>query len=421
MKEMRKGGLVLLFVMLQSAIVTIFLDIGGSSIGAVTFLFYANLVGALTMLLIMYSQDRCREFLLIFKKRENLLLLMAMAFIIAVVAELLLVVGTIQTTPSISGILYRLFPIFIALLTPVVMRQKISVRQYASLVLGFAGVYVILSNGSLLALDISELPAILMLVGSAIATAIPTLMVRKLNVSSSVFMALSTIIAVIVFLPTIFILHENLFPAFSISTLASIIFIGAIEFGIGGVFYYYSYKRFNTSLTGAAMMSTPFLTVIMSYLILGTPMQPYYFLAAGLLAIGVIVQNREFLSAPERRKESIKLKNIRIFDVTSAFISNKSPVIKDFVSGNNRALAIKLGENEVKKFGEKEAETTEKAIFFMHTEPPPDIEGEEIDFLIEILDLQAESVALVGMGDPETVERVLQDFKGMQEQRGKLV
>ncbi|MDE1825435.1 MAG: EamA family transporter [Candidatus Micrarchaeota archaeon] len=419
MKEMHKGGLVLLFVMLQSAIVTILLDIGGSNIGVVTFLFYANLAGALTMLLIMYSQDKCREFLSIFKKRENLLLLVAMAFIIAVVAELLLVVGTIQTTPSISGILYRLYPIFIALFAPIVMRQKVSVRQYASLVLGFAGVYVILSNGSLLTLNISEVPAILMLVGSAIATAIPTLMVRKLNVSSSVFMALSTIIAVIVFLPAIFTLHENLFPTLSISTLASIIFIGVIEFGIGGVFYYYSYKRFNTSLTGAAMMSTPFLTVIMSYLILGTPMQPYYFLAAGLLATGVIMQNGEFLSAPERRKVGIKLKNTQIFDVTSAFISNKSPVIKDFVSGNNRALAIKLEGGEIRKFWEQETKPMEKAIFFMHTKPYPDIEGEEIDFLIEVLDLQEGRVALVGMGDPETVERALQDFKRMQEQAGK--
>jgi len=408
MNEMRKGGLALLFVVLQSAIVTIVLDIGGGSIGAVTFLFYANLAGALTMLSIMYYQDKCREFISIFKDRKNLLLLATMAFMIAVVAELLLVIGTIRTTPSISGILYRLYPIFIALLTPIVMRQKVSGRQYASLALGFAAVYIILSNGSLLTLDISELPAILMLVGSAITTAVPTLMVRKLNVGASVFMALSTIIAVIVFLPAIFVLHENPLPVFSISTILSIIFIGVIEFGIGGILYYYSYKRFNPSLTGAAMLCTPFLTVMMSYLTLGTPMRPYYFLAAGLLAIGAIVQNREFLNAPERIKSHSKGKG-RIFDVTSAFINNKSPIISSHISGENRALAVELDIEKAKNFMNREIRLGE-SLFFIHTRPHQDIRVEEIEFLKEILGLREEHVALVGMGNPEKIETTFQEF-----------
>ena len=299
MKILHKGILALLFVVLQSALVTIALDVGGTNIGAVPFLLYSNFVGVIVMFFVMYWQDRCNEFFSLFRKPGRLIAIFVIGILISVVAEVLLVIGTVQTNASISGIVYRMYPLIIVVLTPLFLRHRITAKQLIGLLFGFASAYVILSNGTIVSLNVSEIFALLMLVCSAIVTAVTTLLIKKYNIGAAVFMEVSALAAVAFFTPAAIFLHTPIPTSLSTGTLLSILFIGAVDFGIGGALFYYSYKLFNTTMAGIASLATPFLTVILAFILIGTQVQPYYFIATILLATGMIIQGKDLVSAPE--------------------------------------------------------------------------------------------------------------------------
>ena len=299
MKILYKGVLALTLFVLQSALVTVALDVGGTDIGTVPFLLYANVIGAVTIFFVMYLIDGCRELLSLLNDPKRLVAIFTIGVLVAVVAEALLVIGTVQTNASVSGIVYRMYPLMIVALTPIFLRHRVNTKQLFGLLLGFAGAYIMLSNGTVISLSLTELPALAMLVGSAFIIAVTTLLIKKYNIGTLVFMEISALAGIIFFLPAAMILHIPLPFSLSVGTVLSLLFIGAIDFGIGGVLFYYSYKLFNTTLAGMASLAIPVLTVILAFLLMGTTMQPYYFSAIVLLAIGTLIQGKEIIKAPQ--------------------------------------------------------------------------------------------------------------------------
>ena len=112
--------------------------------------------------------------------------------------------------------------------------------------------------------------------------------------------------------------------------------------GIGAALFYYSSKVFSTSTFGVSTLATPFLTIVLSFALLGSPMKFYYFLAAILMGIGILLQDKDALRAPERLKKVKNPKHVQMYDVTSAFVEAQAEDIKAYVKGGGRALAIKL-------------------------------------------------------------------------------
>ena len=368
-------------------------------------LLYTSLVGIVTMLVVAYLQDKWKGLVSLFRSKGNLPVISLAALLAYPIYLLLLTMGTLGTTPSVSGIVLRTYPIFIAILTPLALRQKVSSKQLAALLLGFVSVYVIFSNGSLVHIDTVQLPYILLVLGASLATALPAILLRRYNVSVSGFIVLADAISIALTIPAILILHVSLSSSLSIPVIASILYIGAIESSIGGLLFYYSYKVFTTSLVGNAMLAIPFLNILFSFLLLGTPMEPYYFIAAVLLSIGIFMQGRESLRAPEHLKRKSMLKNMQIFDVTGAFENNYGEGLYPHVQGSQKALAIKLNEGMAYDDGlHGEIFSKRNCLAFTCAKPHGDAKANEIEFVNDLLGLKGGENALICMGDPASLE-----------------
>lgn len=405
MKTFDKAIFALIFVVVETSFTTIALQIGGSSIGALPMLLYTSVVGMATMLVVAYVQDRWKGLFSIFRSKGNLPVISMAALLGYPIYLLLLTLGTLGTTPSVSGIVLRTYPIFIAILTPLALRQRVSSKQLGALLLGFVSVYVIFSSGSLVHVNTAQLPYILLVLGASLATALPAILLRRYNVSVSGFIVLADAISIALAIPAILILHVSLSSSLSLPVLVSVLYIGAIESSIGGLLFYYCYKVFTTSLVGNAMLAIPFLNILFSFLLLGTPMEPYYFIAAILLSIGIFVQGRESLRAPEHLKRKSALKNLQIFDVTGAFENNYGEGLYPYVQGSQKALAIKLKEGMAYDEGmHGEIFSKRNCLAFTCAKPHSDTRAGEIEFVNDMLGLKGGENALVCMGDPASLE-----------------
>ncbi len=411
MKMMYKGFAALAIVVIYSSLVTIALQVGGASIGVVPLLLYSSILGTATMLVLSYLQDRGKGFLMLLGDKKGLLILSITGVFAFAISTLLFTWGTLGTTPSVSAIVYRTYPLIIALLTPIVLRQKVSRRQLLSLIVGFASVGVIISNGSLTTINFSELPYIGLVLMAALVVALTTLVIKRYNASTTGFVLLANLASTAFALMVMLVFHIAVPVNLSVPSMLAILIVGGFDLGIGSLFFYYSYKVFSTSLVGLATLAIPFLTMGLSFALLGMQMQPYYFIAAGLLTVGLFIQGREMLKAPEWLKKEDPVGNyLQIFDVTSAFLNTKADAIHDTVRGNGRVLAVKMknGEYEtIRSIIHNDASLLEKK-FFVYTNSARElVSEEENNFISEILGVQEDEIALMCAGDPDLGEKFL--------------
>ena len=117
---MYKGFVALAVVVIYSSLVTIALQVGGSNLGVVPLLFYSSIAGTVTMIVISYFQDRGKGFLSLLRDKKSLVILAITGVFAFAISTLLFAWGTLGTTPSISAIVYRTYPLIIALLSALV-------------------------------------------------------------------------------------------------------------------------------------------------------------------------------------------------------------------------------------------------------------------------------------------------------------
>ena len=148
MKMAYRGYAALAIVVLEVSLWSIFLQIGGSSIGILQELFYGFLVGSIVSVAISLARDGGKGIGSI-TSRPGIFGIMILAGLFNdVLTQLFLGFGTLGTNPSIGAIVFRGWVIMVAILTPIVLKKKVSAKQMLATLIGFAGIYIVLSGGS---------------------------------------------------------------------------------------------------------------------------------------------------------------------------------------------------------------------------------------------------------------------------------
>ncbi len=390
---------------------TILLQIGGSTIGLIPQLFYAFLLGFAASLTISLIMDRGRGLVSMISKPKILVAIIVVGIVNNALNRFLLGEGTLGTNPSISSIIQRSWLIVVALLTPLVLKQKINRMQMFAILIGFIGVYIVVSGGTLLSFDYAQAPYMGFVFISAMCSAFATLAMSKytfdiygatvlFNLASLVFMGLLAMTT-----------HTSLIVSFPVSAVFSVAFFGIFGFGIATNLYYHSIKMYGPQMVGNALLVIPFGTFILSAVILNTPIRIYYVLSAIFITAGIILQ-KYYSAVPERITSKQKLEKITIYDITGAFAKNKNPAIANQIFGGNKALAIKLDDVPDKnidysifdKYG---------CVAFTTKSPHRNVKKYEIDFVSRLMKLKEGETALIGLGNPKKLEDAFEEFFGL--------
>ena len=192
MKISQKGFAALLVVVLQAALLPIALQVGGSGIGIIQFLLYTSIIAAVTCITASYFDDRLNGFFSLFRSRKTFAIVLAAALLGYPITLLLFNIGVIGTNSSIGGIVWRSWVLMLAMMTPFVLKQRVSFKGIAALLIGFIGVSIAASNGGILSISAGELPYVLALLVSGFAIAASIVAVKGRNISTTGFVAFAT-------------------------------------------------------------------------------------------------------------------------------------------------------------------------------------------------------------------------------------
>ncbi len=404
------GGLIALgLALMELALLPVLLSIGGNGIGVVPQLFYAFLIGSITSLVVSYATDRMKGLMKILRSGRFLLIIIVAGLLNNVISQLMLGVGTVGTNPIIAATIFRVWVIIAAMMVPIVLRQKVTKIQLLATAIGFVGIYLIATGGTFFSINASSMPYVIILLGSALCVVYPNLAMKKYNVDIFGAVAIFNIASLAFISAMAFATGTSVLVPLNESMITIILFLGIATYGIGSSLYYYALKTFGPLFIGNSILVVPFLTILLSAVILGTPVHLYYIAAAALLSLGIFMQQK-LSKAPEHIKRHSLADELRIFDVTSAFVNNRGEEISRLIEGDNKAFAIKINGHE--NFTREHGRLFDKygCRAFTTREAHSEVRKKELDFVNGIMDAKPGETVIIGVGSADGLERSFSEY-----------
>ncbi len=243
---------------IELAFMPIAFDIGGSSLDTVSYLFLTFLTGSAVSFMLVLFMHRLGKLKEILKERRLLAKIAAIGLLNYVFAFILLTYGTVNTSASFGGVMYRMWVLLSILFIPLVLKVKVNIYQIASLLVAFAALYIAMTNGTLLSINSGELPFIIILIFAAASAALSNVMMKttSADLASEIFIFNSISLIFILFLMPFVRIDLSL----SLPSIAAVLFAGAINCTIGAFLFFYALRGLDVTVVGNATLLIPFLT-----------------------------------------------------------------------------------------------------------------------------------------------------------------
>ncbi|MBS3920960.1 MAG: DMT family transporter [Deltaproteobacteria bacterium] len=248
-------------------------------------------IGALLLLLVQLNRDR--NFFKIFSPRDWIYI-----FILATVGVsglgLLQAYGLLYTTAINTGWIIAINPILIALSARFFLGETITVRKVSGILLGFCGIFLIISKGvfSLSLFQFTSTYGDLLVLASALAWTSFTIGGKGFI---SRFPPLATVTTIMVagcllVLPLSLLKGEwNNLIHFSLTAWTGILFLGVFCSGLGYLFWYSALERRDSGVVGMYLYLEPFATLIGAYLLLSEEIGWITMMGGGMILCGVFL------------------------------------------------------------------------------------------------------------------------------------
>lgn len=312
---------------------------------------------------------------------------------------------------SLATVVFRTSPLLMLLLLPTVLNERLSKSQFAALGLAFAGIYIALSGGQLgFALNSADLPIVLLLVIAAFAYALGAVLIRKyvFNLES----------AMLIFNLTLFLVFAVLYAATGMQAtqlqpqqIGAILYVGIFTNVASFYMYFNSLRVLKMTIATNFLLLSPFLTLLFANLLLGEVIKLYYLVIALLVGAGLIIQRYDRIGGTYRARDSRKLANFVIFDVSGAFADTGEAAIAETLRRGGRVLAVRLPKKHKKTIMDMARERDYGDVFTDSYESMSD----ETTFVREITGAEADDMILMKAGDSDEGEAFFGDVSDLIE------
>jgi drug/metabolite transporter, DME family len=194
---------------------------------------------------------------------------------------------------SLNSLLSNTAPLFVALLSPLLLREWPSRRAIVGLLAGFAGVGVLVQSGG--PAGGVALVGVLFSLTSALAWALYTLLGRRLG--ASVDPVLFTLIGSLVSTPPLLAVAAaegelDRLAAAGPFQLLGLAWIGIVATGLAYLVWTSALRRLPAARVAAYGYLVPVFAVLFAVLLLGEHPTPLFFVGAGLVLAGVVAAQR---------------------------------------------------------------------------------------------------------------------------------
>lgn len=253
--------------------------------------FWISLAGTAASSAVLAVHPGVRPFRIYREDRGQLAVLFAWSFGSFTLVVIALSAGTHVLSASLAAILYRTWPLMLGLLVWPVLGERLGIRDWLGLTIGFLGVLGAYALAGSVVFPSRDLPIVGLLLLGALGDAVAAVFSRQrkpANMASFVFGCNAIALAVFAALGgAAGVLDPGRLTA---GDVVAIVFLGGVQ-NVGlTVLFIESYDRVaQTGPVALVYLASPFLTFAFDYLFLGEPVLPVYWLIAVGVAAGGLV------------------------------------------------------------------------------------------------------------------------------------
>jgi drug/metabolite transporter (DMT)-like permease len=224
-------------------------------------------------------------------KKEHLLKIILLSVVGYTIYQYVFIYGINYTTASNTAVIFASAPIMITLLSAFFKHEKIKAVGGIGIILGFVGVYLIISGKSgVFSLSSQTLKGDLFILLAVFLWALYSVSAAPLlKVYSPLkFTTLTTAIGSLLFFPfTIHGLKSLDFPGISFKAWFCLIFSGTLALAVGLIIWFFSVQRVGNSQTAVYSNLSPVFAVIFAWLILSEALHSTLIIGAVIILTGI--------------------------------------------------------------------------------------------------------------------------------------
>lgn len=407
MKIKNVANIYLILALVLGALVPVMLKIASQNINIYEYLFLTYLIAMPASFIYVLFRKKTGRLVATMKNYKEFAFIAFLGLLNYGMLEYGLTYAEQFINTSLATAVYRTSPLLMLIFLPILLKERVSKLQLAALLLGFAGLYIALTGGSLTILNNTSAPLVAIVAGIALATAFVSVAVKRYSFDMEIAMFIFNF-ATFIFFAALFLISGASLQPLNAAALTAILYVGIVYNVFVGLMYYGALRMIKTTFVTNIYFLSPFITFIFSYIILGEPIYLYYVAIALLVAVGIIIQRFDkkggaYLSKTKKESDHV------FHDVTSAFLNTETPAIYDAIKSGGRVLAIKVHKEDYKQIRPKLPNATKKKLVYADTNKKF-INQAQREFISDIMGLGQNELAIMCAGDPESSEKTLSEL-----------
>jgi drug/metabolite transporter (DMT)-like permease len=220
-------------------------------------------------------------------------------FILALVAVFHLwiqVTGLQYTTAANTGWIIGTAPIFMAILGFVFYKERITLLQFAGILVALAGLLLLIGKGDITNIGLIENKGDLLVLGSAFTWGVYSMVNKKISLSYSPLMTILYLFLMMAVIIIPFNLNkENISSVINLSPVSWmwILFLGIFCSGIAYVIWAQALRDMESAKVGAFLYFEPLVTVIAAWFFLQEEITLLMIFSGLLITAGVFIVNKD--------------------------------------------------------------------------------------------------------------------------------
>jgi drug/metabolite transporter (DMT)-like permease len=220
-------------------------------------------------------------------------------FILALVAVFHLwiqVTGLQYTTASNTGWIIGTAPVFMAILGFTLYKEKITLLQFAGILVAIAGLLLLIGKGDITNIGLIENRGDLLVLGSAFTWGVYSMVNKKISLSYSPLMTILYLFLMMAVIIIPFNLNsETIDSVINLSTISWmwILFLGIFCSGIAYVIWAQALRDMESAKVGAFLYFEPLVTVVAAWFFLNEEITLLMIFSGLLITAGVFIVNKD--------------------------------------------------------------------------------------------------------------------------------
>lgn len=270
------------------ALIPVVSKVGQAELDNHQFLFWSSLISLTTFIVILIFNKKSKRLILL--SADKWVTAIALGFLGTYLYYILLYFGYANSTGLEVLIIQYCWPIFVILLSILILREKLSFKKIIAVLFGFTGIFLVLTKGELKGLNLSNFYVNFLVLLASLSFGLFSVLSKKSEIDSTILVTIYFLTATISSFISMLCFSSFMLP--DLESFVPILINGIFVNGISYMFWIKALKLGNTSFIASYVFLTPILSTLFLIIFFDEPFQLVYIAGMASVIIGGIINSK---------------------------------------------------------------------------------------------------------------------------------